>query len=131
MVVFIVVSDGLDAVVDSSFFLVVIVVFGDLVVSVLGGLEVDVVVVVVPVDLENVVAPGDLGVVVAVLGDLKLVVPGNLETIAVPGNLVVVCDVIGDLAVVAVVVSCILDEATTVSGVKVAIVPTCKTRQDK
>lgn len=129
MVVVIVVSDGLDAVVDSSFFLVVIVVFGDLVVSVLGGLEVDVVVVVVPVEVENVVAPGDLGVVVAVLGDL--VVPGNLETIAVPGNLVVVCDVIGDLAVVAVVVSCSLDEATTVSGVKVAIVPTCKTRQDK
>ena len=113
-------------------------VFGCLTLAVLSGLEVAVVV--VPVDIKNVVAPDDVGVVNAVLGDLKLVVPGNLdfvvdpdnlEAVVVPGTLVVVCDVIGDLAGACVIVSCTLDVATTVSGVKVTIVPTCKIRQDK
>ena len=125
-------------VVDSGFCLVLSVDFGDLIVDVFGPLEVGVVV--VSVDLKNIVAPDDLGVGDAVLGDLKLVVPGNmdivvvpgnLETVVVPGTLVLVCDVIGDLAGVGVVVPCTFDVATTVSGVKVTVVPTCKTREDK
>ena len=130
----------LDAVVvvDSGFFLVLSVVSGDLIEGVLGPLEVAVVF--VSVDLKNIVAPDDLGVGNAVLGDFKLVVPGNmdfvvvpgnLETVVVPGTVAVVCDVVGDLAGVGVVVPCTLVVATTVSGVKVGTVPTCKTREDK